>query len=87
MAEKPPPPYNPNPPMAGFAPPLQPMAPQPQVNQPLPGQPQVVQVVHTQPVQFGRNPQPTVCPHCSQSVCQILSLYRMTHTSLDLIII
>merc|ERR1711953_189307 len=70
MNEKPPPPYNPNPPMAGFA---QPMT-QPQVNQPLPGQPPVVQVVHTQqvvhtkPAPFGRDPVPTVCPHCSQTV-------------------
>ena len=70
MDEKPPPPYNPNPPMAGFAPPPH----QPQINQPLPGQPPVVQVVHTQqvvhtkPAPFGRDPVPTICPHCSQSV-------------------
>merc|ERR1712055_1028227 len=76
--EKPPPPYTQNPPMAGFAQPpqgqvpLQPMG-QPLVTgqptgHPLPGGPPVVQVVHTQPVPFGRHPVPTVCCHCNQAV-------------------
>merc|ERR1711962_1994795 len=70
--EKPPPPYAQNPPMAGFE--QAGMASAPVTNQqPLPGQPPVVQVVHTQqviaqPHRFGRDPLPTVCPHCNQSV-------------------
>ena len=74
MDEKPPPRYNSKPPMAGFAPPPHQQMTQPQINQPLPGQPPVVQVVHTQQVvhtkliPFGRDPVPTICPHCRQSV-------------------
>ena len=116
MNEKPPPPYNPNPPMAGFAQPMTQMSfildgwtsrqrndsvnfsswyfynllklnsYQPQVNQPLPGQPQVVQVVHTQqvvhtkPAPFGRDPVPTVCPHCSQTVSLLFPYGRIPWT-------
>ena len=77
MDEKPPPPYNSKPPMAGFAPQPHQQMTQPQVNQPLPGHPPVVQVVqvvhtqqvvHTKPTLFGRDPVPTICPHCRQSV-------------------
>merc|ERR1711887_274012 len=68
-------------PMSGFAPPpgqqpvapqYQPVAPQYQhvPGHPLPGQqPVLVQpVVYTAPLQFGRNPVPTLCCHCNQSV-------------------